>query len=100
MISEYDFYTFNSIQGSGGINVTLLVSPSLNSFGADRPIGLAIQVDNQPARANYFIPPAPPGKLPPQWSGNDGYVANAIVSVVTNWNAAPGAHTLKARIPD
>ncbi|KAF8889120.1 hypothetical protein BD779DRAFT_1662212 [Infundibulicybe gibba] len=93
---EYDFYNFNTIGGKGQIQVTTLVSPSLNANGVDRPLGLAIQVDNQTPVAKYFIPPAVPGTLPDAWDGTDGFVANSIVSVVTNFSGInPGAHTLK-----
>ena len=75
--------------------MNVLVSPTLNSMGRDRPIKVAIQMDDQAPQTVPFIPFSKPGTLPPQWDGNDGFVANAIVSVVTNWNAPPGAHTLK-----
>lgn len=73
------------------------VSPTLNSFGPDRPISFAVQVDSQAPQIQQFIPPAAPGSLPAQWDGNDGFVANAIVNVVTNVSASPGAHTLTVR---
>ncbi|TCD67740.1 hypothetical protein EIP91_011982 [Steccherinum ochraceum] len=92
---EYDFYTFNSINGNGNISVRTYVNPSLNAFGPDRPVAVAIQVDSQPAQTSYFIPPAPSGSLPAAWDGADGFVANSIVSIITNFAAPPGAHTLK-----
>ena len=91
--SEYDFFTFNSISNS--VSVTTLVSPSLNAYSIDRPLAIAIQVDSQPPQTKQFIPPAVPGQLPGAWGGLDGFVANSIVSVVTKFQAAPGAHTLK-----
>lgn len=91
--SEYDFFTFNSISNS--VTVTTLVSPSLNAYSTDRPVAVAIQVDSQPPQTKQFIPPAVPGQLPGAWGGLDGFVANSIVSVVTKFQAAPGAHTLK-----
>ncbi|THH00581.1 hypothetical protein EW145_g7057 [Phellinidium pouzarii] len=92
---EYDFLNFNTINDGGNVSATLLVSPSLNSMGPDRPIKIAVQIDDQTPQTVAFIPPSAPGTLPPQWDGNDGFVANAIVSVVTNWSAPPGAHTFK-----
>ncbi|CAL1698338.1 unnamed protein product [Somion occarium] len=92
---EYDFFTFNTVDGSGNVTFTTLVSPSLNAFGPDRPLALAIQVDSQAPQTNYFIPSAPEGALPDAWDGLDGFVANSIVSVVTSFPAPPGAHTLK-----
>ena len=91
--SEYDFFTFNSISNS--VTVTTLVSPSLNAYSTNRPVAIAIQVDSQPPQTKQFIPPAVPGQLPGAWGGLDGFVANSIVSVVTKFQAAPGAHTLK-----
>ncbi|EJD06971.1 uncharacterized protein FOMMEDRAFT_131740 [Fomitiporia mediterranea MF3/22] len=92
---EYDFYNFNTIGGNGTVSANVLVSPTLNFMGPDRPIKIAVQMDNQSPQTVAFIPPAPPGQLPAQWDGNDGFVANAAVSVLTNWTAPPGAHTLK-----
>ncbi|KAH8117866.1 hypothetical protein DFH11DRAFT_863501 [Phellopilus nigrolimitatus] len=92
---EYDFLNFNTINDTGNVSVTVLVSPSLNSMGPDRPIKIAVQMDSQAPQTVAFIPPSAPGTLPAQWDGDDGFVANAIVSVITNWTASPGAHTLK-----
>ncbi|KAL5525645.1 hypothetical protein ACEPAG_6981 [Sanghuangporus baumii] len=92
---EYDFFNFNTIGGSGNVSANVLVSPTLNSMGPDRPIKLAVQMDDESSQTIAFIPPAPPGELPPQWDGNDGFVANSIVNVATSWSAPPGAHTLK-----
>lgn len=90
---EYDFYSFNNINGS--VNVHVLVSPILNSYGLDRPVAIATQLDDDEIQAQYFIPSAAPGDLPAQWDGNDGWVANAIIDVLSTHVAAPGSHTLK-----
>lgn len=95
IISEYDFYTFNSIGGSGNITVNTLVSPSLNAYSTDRPISVAVQIDSQPLQTTQFIPPADPGQLPDAWDGVDGFVANSIVTITNGFTASPGAHTLK-----
>lgn len=93
---EFDFYNFNNVNGS--VNVHIMVSPILNSYGNDRPIGIATQIDDDQPQAQYFIPPAAPGVLPDGWDGDDGWVANSIISVVsTHSAAAPGNHTLKVR---
>ena len=118
LLSEYDFFTFNSIGGNGTVMVNTLVAPTLNAFGLDRPVAVAVQVDSQPAQTSYFIPPSAPGGTPPGWDGNDGFVvrfptpldvsgcevtitssiqANSIVTVSNTFPAAPGAHTLKVR---
>ena len=96
--SEYDFFTFNTINDAGNVTVHTLVSPTLNNLGPDEPIGLAVQLDSQAPQTVYFIPPAAPGQLPAQWDGNDGFVANSIVDAMTSFVAPPGAHTLKVSL--
>ncbi|EPQ55956.1 hypothetical protein GLOTRDRAFT_121308 [Gloeophyllum trabeum ATCC 11539] len=92
---EYDFYNFNTIGQAGNVTVTTYVSPSLNANGDDRPLGFAIGIDDATPQSEYFVPYATPGQLPPQWDGVGGWVADAIISVPTNFTIAPGAHTLK-----
>ena len=95
--SEYDFVNFNTIGDSGTVTATVLVSPSLNFLGLTEPISIAVQMDDQEPQDVAFIPPAPPGTLPDAWGGNDGFAANSIVPVVTNWVANPGTHTLTVK---
>ena len=97
---EYDFFTFNTINQAGSITIHAMVSPTLNNMGPTEPISFAMQLDGGNVQTMQFIPPAAPGTLPPQWSGNDGYVANAIVDVPMTVAAAPGKHTLKVRCDD
>ena len=52
-------------------------------------------MDDQEPQVKAFIPLSAPGTLPDEWNGTDGFVANAIVPVVTTWSAPPGAHTVK-----
>jgi hypothetical protein len=92
--SEYDFVNFNTIDQSGNITVNLFVSPSLNANGNDRPLGIAMQIDDEAPQTAYFIPFAAPGEEPPEW--ND-FVANSIVPIAGNFTAWPGNHTLKVR---
>ncbi|KAL5526415.1 hypothetical protein ACEPAF_8138 [Sanghuangporus sanghuang] len=92
---EYDFYNFNTVNGTGNVSVTVLVSPTLNSMGPDRPISFGVQMDDQDHQTKAFIPLSAPGTLPDEWDGTDGFVANAVVPVTTAWSALPGAHTLR-----
>lgn len=64
-------------------------------MGPNETVKIAVQIDDQAPQTVAFIPDSAPGTLPDAWDGNDGFAANAIVSVVTNWTASPGAHTLK-----
>ncbi|EIN14686.1 hypothetical protein PUNSTDRAFT_96714 [Punctularia strigosozonata HHB-11173 SS5] len=93
---EYDFYNFNTIGGSGKLSVTTLVSPSMNANGDDRPLSLAVQLDDSAPQATKFMPLAAAGATPDGWDGLDGFVANSIVQVKNTFTGiAPGAHTLK-----
>ncbi|RPD63354.1 hypothetical protein L227DRAFT_386788 [Lentinus tigrinus ALCF2SS1-6] len=92
---EYDFYLFNTIAQGGNVTITTLVSPSLNSLGDDRPLGIALQIDGGEPQTSHFVPPATPGNLPDAWDGVDGWVANSIIEVPMVFPVQPGAHTLK-----
>jgi hypothetical protein len=95
--SEYDFYNFNTLPG-GLLAVTAYVSPSLNANGNDRPLGIALQIDNLTPVTKYFIPYAPATTTPAGWGGPDGFVANSIVSIPASFKTSPGKHTLKVRL--
>lgn len=75
-----------------------MVSPSLNSLGDDRPLSIALQIDDGEAQTSAFVPPATPGDLPDAWDGNDGWVANSIIEVPMVFPVQPGVHTLKVRV--
>lgn len=94
---EYDFYNFNTVDASGNITITVLVSPSFNANGDDQPLAFAVQIDSQDPQSLFPMPPAVPGGVPVGWDGPDGFVANSIVSVNATAPATPGAHTLKVR---
>ena len=97
--SEYDFYLFNTVAQGGNVTIMTLVSPSLNSLGDDRPLGIALQIDDGAPQTSHFVPPATPGNLPNAWDGVDGWVANSIIEVPMVFQVQPGAHTLKVRRP-
>ncbi|KAI0830304.1 hypothetical protein BC628DRAFT_1357337 [Trametes gibbosa] len=92
---EYDFYLFNTFKQGGNVTVKTFVSPSLNGLGDDRPLGLALQIDDGTPQTNYFVPAATPGSLPGAWGGADGWVAKSIIEVPMVFPVEPGAHTLK-----
>ena len=95
--SEYDFFLFNTVAQGGNVTITTLVSPSLNTLGDGRPLGLALQIDNGTPQTSCFVPPSIPGDTPPGWDGDDGWVANSIIEVPMVLPVQPGAHTLKVR---
>ena len=74
--SEYDFFNFNTIGGK--VTVNTLVSPTLNAYDPSRPVAVAVSIDSLEPQTTYFIPPAVPGSLPPQWDGTDGFVVCRI----------------------
>ncbi|KAF5353373.1 hypothetical protein D9756_008047 [Leucocoprinus leucothites] len=93
---EYDFFNFNTIGGSGNITVTALMTPSNNANGPDRPLTIAVGLDSQTPVVHQPMPDALPGKQPAAWSGVDGFVANAIIPVQTQFKGvSPGKHTIK-----
>ncbi|EIW56479.1 uncharacterized protein TRAVEDRAFT_49304 [Trametes versicolor FP-101664 SS1] len=92
---EYDFMLFNTQNQGGNVTVTAFVSPSLNTLGDDRPLGLGFQIDDGAPATNYFVPASVPGQVPAPWNGNDGWVANSIIEVPVTLPVQPGAHTLK-----
>lgn len=78
--------------------MTTYVSPSLNSFGEDRLLALAIQIDSDAPQISYYMPTSAPGSEPPQWDGNDGFAANNIVTLPMTFAVQPGPHTLTVNI--
>ncbi|KAI0369314.1 hypothetical protein BV20DRAFT_1113770 [Pilatotrama ljubarskyi] len=92
---EYDFFLFNTRNQGGNVTITTLVSPSLNTLGDDRPLGIALQIDDGAPVTKYFVPASVPGQVPAPWNGVDGWVANSINSVPMVLPVQPGAHTLK-----
>ncbi|KAI0324107.1 hypothetical protein GY45DRAFT_1331893 [Cubamyces sp. BRFM 1775] len=92
---EYDFYLFNTKNQGGNVSITTLVSPALNTLGDDRPLGIALQIDDGAPKTSYFVPSSVPGQVPTPWNGLNGWVANSIISVPMVLPVQPGAHTLK-----
>ena len=89
---EYDFYTFSNTTSSKGLNVTLILSPTLNTT-PKRPLAYIAQLDDKPEQRRQYVIDQPQPNFPVNW----GYaVANAAWYNTTNWGATqPGKHTLK-----
>ncbi len=79
------------------MTITAKMSPSLNTLGDGRPLGIALQGDDGAPQTKYFVPTAKPGTLPAAWDGLDGWVAASINDVPFDFQVQPGAHTLKVR---
>ncbi|KAG6856193.1 hypothetical protein H0H87_006733 [Tephrocybe sp. NHM501043] len=93
---EYDFYSFNTISNSGNVTATIYVSPSWNAGEDSRPLAFAVQLDGGAAQTKQFFPNPAPGGVPGGWDGNDGFVANSIISVTAPFTGiSAGKHTLK-----
>ncbi|KAG6830103.1 hypothetical protein H0H87_009267 [Tephrocybe sp. NHM501043] len=93
---EYDFYSFNTISNSGNITATIYVSPSWNAGEASRPLAFAAQLDGGAVQAKQFFPKPKPGDVPGGWDGNDGFVANNIITVDAQFTGVlAGKHTFK-----
>lgn len=78
LLSEYDFYTFNTISGGGNVTVTTYVAPTLNGLGPDQRLKIAVQVDSLDPVTTQFIPAETPGNVPPGWDGLDGFVVRTL----------------------
>ncbi|KAG6872327.1 hypothetical protein C0995_010748 [Termitomyces sp. Mi166 len=94
---EYDFYSFTTISNSGNITATVYVSPSWNAGEPARPLAFAVQLDaGTPQTIQFFPNPEEPGQVPTAWGGLDGFVANGVVSAVSQFKGVQaGKHTLK-----
>ena len=74
-----------------------MLAPTFNTWGDDRPIGFAIQVDEQAPKSAYYVPPSSSGRRadgqrPIGW---DTFVSDSVINVPTNWTINPGKHTVK-----
>jgi hypothetical protein len=56
---EYNFYTFTSTTSSNAANISLILSPSLNTYPG-RPLRYAIAIDDQTPQVVQFVMDKPP----------------------------------------
>lgn len=89
---EYDFYTFTPTTAAKGLNVTLILSPSLN-INPKKPLAYIAQIDDKPEQRRQYVIDRPQPDFPVNW----GFaVADNAWRNTTNFGAtAPGKHTLK-----
>jgi hypothetical protein len=89
---EYDFVTFTPTTVSKGLNVTLILSPSLN-INPKKPLAYIAQIDDKPEQRRQYVIDRPQPNFPVNWGTA---VANNAWYNTTNFGAvAPGKHTLK-----
>lgn len=94
---EYDLYTFSDLSTgvvypANLINVTMILGTSLNTI-PERPLGYAVQFDDQPVQTVHYIQDQPAGANPTGW---DVAVSNTAWTSTTNFTyMEPGLHKLK-----
>ncbi|KAF2198850.1 hypothetical protein GQ43DRAFT_474173 [Delitschia confertaspora ATCC 74209] len=89
---EYDFYTFSNTTSAKGMNITLILAPTLNTT-PKRPLAYVLQLDDKKEQRRQYVIDQPQPNFPVNW----GYaVADAAWKNTTNWGETqPGKHTLK-----
>ena len=91
---EYDFVTFDNINGNA--TITVIMAATLNANTDENPLQYSIQVDSQPIQTITPIGPEVPGDVPTGWETLDGWVADSANPQTVNVTLSPGTHTLKA----
>jgi hypothetical protein len=91
-VLEYDFVTFTPTTSSKGLNLTLILSPSLN-VNPKKPLAYIAQIDDKPEVRRQYVIDQPQPNFPVNW----GFaVADNAWKNTTNHGAlAAGKHTLK-----
>jgi hypothetical protein len=91
-VLEYDFVTFTPTTSSKGLNLTLILSPSLN-VNPKKPLAYIAQIDDKPQVRRQYVIDQPQPNFPVNW----GFaVADNAWKNTTNHGAlAAGKHTLK-----
>ncbi|KAL5314469.1 hypothetical protein ACEPPN_017109 [Leptodophora sp. 'Broadleaf-Isolate-01'] len=96
-VLEYDIYTFTNTSVA---NVTLLLSPSLNQNGGERPLKYGIAFDSETPQVLQFVGNWTGGGSPPGWLGavSDsvwGMAASGNTTTTKHNLSKTGKHTLK-----
>lgn len=91
-VLEYDFVTFTSTTAAKGLNVTLILSPTLN-VNPKLPLAYIAQIDDlPPLRRQYVIDQKQPN-FPVNWG--TAVAQSAWLNTTNHGAVAAGAHTLK-----
>jgi hypothetical protein len=88
----YDFYTFSSSTSTNRTNITVVMTPNLNTI-PDRPLRYAIQLDDQDVKIVQPVIDQPNGANPANWG--TAVANNAWLGVSNFTYAGAGEHTLK-----
>lgn len=89
---EYDFYTFTPTTAKKALNVTLVLSPSLN-INPKKPLAYIAQIDDMPEQRRQYVIDQPQPDFPVGWKFA---VIDSAWYNTTSWGAVPaGKHTLK-----
>ncbi|KAG9235610.1 hypothetical protein BJ875DRAFT_528789 [Amylocarpus encephaloides] len=95
-VLEYDIFTFTN---ASDVNVTLYLSPSLNFYGASRPLKYGIAFDAEPPQVKQFVSNFTGGDYPAGWNQA---VADAVWGLSSGNSTTTkhdlttkGKHTLK-----
>ncbi|KAF2748555.1 glycoside hydrolase family 115 protein [Sporormia fimetaria CBS 119925] len=89
---EYDFYTFTSTTSQKALNLTLILSPTLN-INPKLPLAYIAQIDDLPLQRRQYVIDQPQPNFPKNWGEA---VAQSAWYNTTSWGAVDkGSHTLK-----
>jgi hypothetical protein len=89
---EYDFYTFTSSTATKGLNLTLILSPTLN-INPKKPLAYIAQIDDLPEKRRQYVIDQPQPDFPVGWGPA---VAQSAWLNTTSWGKVDaGKHTLR-----
>ncbi|KAF1979042.1 hypothetical protein BU23DRAFT_498131, partial [Bimuria novae-zelandiae CBS 107.79] len=89
---EYDFYTFTPTSAAKGLNLTLILSPTLN-INPKKPLAYVAQIDDKPQQRRQYVIDQKQPDFPVGWG--TAVAQNAWLNT-TNWGeVGKGRHTLK-----
>jgi hypothetical protein len=91
-VLEYDFVTFTPTTAAKGLNLTLILSPSLN-VNPKKPLAYIAQIDDKPEVRRQYVIDRPQPDFPVNW----GFAVadNAWKNTTNHGAVAAGKHTLK-----
>jgi len=89
---EYDFYTFTPTTKEKGLNLTLILSPSLN-VNPKKPLAYIAKIDDKPEVRRQYVIDRPQPDFPVNWGV--AVAENAWRNTTNHGALMPGKHTLK-----